>query len=116
MMFLGEDLQDTCPKLMQKFVKKSILDSANTAYNLAHLDVLDTKNHRSASDVDIGFATKAVLTNLVKKKAVSERGVLEFKMEHVKFFDKSYTQDFGEKSPEVQTCQKSLFPESQEDD
>ena len=31
MMFLGEDLQDTCQKLMQKFVKKSILDSADTA-------------------------------------------------------------------------------------
>ena len=81
MMFLGEDLQDTCQKLMQKFVKKSILDSADTAYKVAHLDVLDTKNDRSASDIDIGFATKAVLTTMVKKKAVNERGILEFKME-----------------------------------
>ena len=64
-MFLGEDLQDTCQKLMQKFVKKSILDSADTAYKVAHLDVLDTKNHRSASDIDIGFVAKAVLTNLL---------------------------------------------------
>ena len=57
MMFL-RDLQDTCQKLMPKFVKKSILDSADTAYKVAHLDVLDTKNQRSASDIDIGFATK----------------------------------------------------------
>ena len=81
-------------------MKKSILDSADTAYKVAHLDMLDTKNHKSASDIDIGFATKAVLTNMVKKKAVSERGVLEFKME-CQVFVKSYTQDFGEKSPEV---------------
>ena len=84
-MFLGEGLQDTCQKPMQKFVKKSILDSADTAYKVAHLDVLDTKNHRSASDTDIGFATKAILTNLAKRKAVRERGILEFKMECVKF-------------------------------
>ena len=58
MMFLGEDLLGTCQKLMQKFVKKSILDSAGTAYKVAHLDVLDIKNHRSASDINIGFATK----------------------------------------------------------
>ena len=58
MMFLGEDLQDTCQKLMQKFVKKSFLDSADTAYKVAHLDVLDTMNHRFVSDIDIGFATK----------------------------------------------------------
>ena len=58
MMFCGEDLQDTCQKLMQKFLKKSILDSADTAYKVAHLDVLDTKNHRSTSDIDIRFATK----------------------------------------------------------
>ena len=73
MMFLGEDLQDTCQKLMQKFVKRSILNSADTAYKVAHLHVFDTKNHRSTSDIDGGFATKAVLTNLVKRKAVSER-------------------------------------------
>ena len=76
MMFLGKDLQDTCQKLMQKFVKKSIMDSADTAYKVAHLDVLDIKNHISVSDIDIGFATKAVFTNLVKKKAVSERRFL----------------------------------------
>ena len=97
MLFLGEDLQDACQKLMQKFVKKSILDSADTVYKVAHLDVLDTKNHRSASDIDIGFATKAVLTNLVKKKAVSDGGFLNSRWSVSSSF-KSYTQDFGEKS------------------
>ena len=103
-MFLGEDPQDTCQKLMDKFVKKFILDSADTAYNVAHLDVLDTKNHRSALDTDIGFATEAVLTNLVKKKAV---GVCQV-------FVKSYTQDCGEKSLEYKHV-RSLLPESKED-
>ena len=105
-MFLGEDPQDTCQKLMQKFVKMLSLDSADTAYKVAHLDVLDTKNHRSASDIHTRFATKAVLTNLVKKKAVSERGNLEFKMECVKFCQ--ILQGFGQKSLKYKLV-RSLF-------
>ena len=96
--FLEKTLQDTCQKLMQKFVKKSILDSADTAYKVANLDVLDMKNHRSVSDIDLGFATKTVLTNLVKKKAVSERGVLESKMECVRFLS-NLTHKILERSP-----------------
>ena len=115
MMFLGEGLQDTCQKLMQKFVKMSILDSEATTYKVAYLDVLDTKNHRSASDIDVGFSTKAIITNLVQKKAVSEREVHEFKMECVKFLSNLAHKILERKSPEVQTYQKSLLPKSQDD-
>ena len=115
MMFLGEDLQDTCQKLMQKFVKTSILDSVDTAYKAAHLDVLDTKNHRSASDIDIGLATKevhchksAVLTNLVKKKVVNERGVLIFKMECVQF-SSNFTHKILERNPLKYILVRTLF-------
>ena len=67
-MFLAEDLHDMCGKLMHKFVKKSVLDSADTMSKLANLDVLDKKNHKAAAEIDVGFAAKATLANLVKTK------------------------------------------------
>ena len=74
-----------CGKLIYKFVKKSVLDSADTMYKIANLDVLDKKNHKAAAEIDVGFAAKATITNLVKKKTVSERGILELRMECTKF-------------------------------
>ena len=65
------------------------------------------KSHRSASDNDIGFATKAVLKNLVKK-AVSEREVLEFKVESVKFMS-NLTHKILERSPLKYKLVRSLF-------
>ena len=85
-----------------------ILDSADTTYKVTHLDVLDTKNHRSASDIDTRFATKPVLTNLVKKKAVSEREYLEFKMECVKFLS-NLTHMILERSPLKYKLVRSLY-------
>ena len=64
-MFLAEDLQDMCGKLMHKFLKKSVLDSADTIYKISNLDVLDKKNHKTAAEIDVGFAAKATLANLV---------------------------------------------------
>ena len=84
-MFLAEDLQSMCSTLMHKFVKKSVLDSVDTMYKIANLDVLDMQNHKVATEIDIGFAAKAILTTLAKSKAVNERGVLEFRMDCAKF-------------------------------
>ena len=47
-MFIGEDLFDMCGKLMQKFVKKDILDSTDTMSKLANLNVLNKDNHKLA--------------------------------------------------------------------
>ena len=71
-MFIGEDLFDMCGKLMQKFVKKDILDSTDTMSKLANLNVLNKDNHKLASNIDIGFAAKGTLTNLTKKSSVSD--------------------------------------------
>ena len=54
-------------------------------YKIANLDVLDKQNHKGATEIDIGFAVKAILTTLAKSKAVNERGVLEFRMDCTKF-------------------------------
>ena len=67
-MFLTEDLHDMCGKLMHEFVKKSFLDSADTIYKVTSLDVLEKKNHKSATEFDVGFAAKATLANVVKTK------------------------------------------------
>ena len=71
-MFIGEDLFDMCGKLMQKFVKKDILDLTDTMSKLANLNVLNKDNHKLASSIDIGFAAKGTLTNLAKKSSVSD--------------------------------------------
>ena len=80
-MFLAKDLHDICWKLMHKFVKKSVFDSADKVYKIAKLHVLDKKNHKAAAEIDVGFAAKVTLVNLVKNKAVGERGSPEFRME-----------------------------------
>ena len=70
---------------MQKFVKKDILDLTDTVSKLANLNVLNKDNHKLASSIDIGFAAKGTLTNLAKKSSVSDRVLLEFRMDCTKF-------------------------------
>ena len=36
-------------------------------YKIANLDVLDNQNQKVATEIDIGFAAKAILTILAKK-------------------------------------------------
>ena len=79
-MFLVVELLDMCGKLMHKCIKKSVLDSADTMYKIANLDVLDKKSYKAAAEIDVGFAAKVTLANLVKNKAASEKGILEFRM------------------------------------
>ena len=70
---------------MHKFVKKSVFDLADTVYKIANLDVLDKKNHKAAAETEVSFAAKATLANIIKNKALSEKGILEFRMECTKF-------------------------------
>ena len=59
-----------------------------TRYNvkkIANLEVLHKKNHKAAAEIDVDFAVKATLANLVKIKAASERGILKFRMEYTEF-------------------------------
>ena len=107
-MFLVEDLQSICSKLMQKFVKKSVLDSADTMYKISNLDVLDKQNHKIATDIDIGFAAKAILTTLAKGKAVNERGVLKFRMDCTKFIS-HVTSKILERSPIIVQTGENLY-------
>ena len=51
--FLAGDLYDMCWKLMQKYVKKSVLETADTVYKIANLDVLDMKYHKQPAEIEI---------------------------------------------------------------
>ena len=37
-------------------------------YKIASLDILDKQNHKVATEIDIGFTAKAILTTLAKKQ------------------------------------------------
>ena len=43
---------------MGKFMKRAVLEGANSAYKIAKLNVLDSATHVAPSEVDIGFAAK----------------------------------------------------------
>ena len=107
-MFLAGDLYDICTKLMHKFIKKDVLDSADTIYKVATLEVLNKTNHKVAAEIDIGFATKATLTNLFKKKVVGERRILEFRMDCIQFMAHT-TNNILERSPMKHHIVRSLF-------
>ena len=81
MMFLGEDLLDLFQKLLQKFIKNFVIENTDTVCKVSCVDEIGKKNHRSASDIDIGFAAKIHLTAPTKDKKISDRAALEFKMD-----------------------------------
>ena len=53
---------------MGKFMKKTVLEGANSAYKIAKLNVLDSATHAAPSEVDIGFAAKTTLEKFTKRK------------------------------------------------
>ena len=89
-------------------MKKSVLDSADTMYKIAHLDVLDKQNHKLATGIDIGFAAEAILTTLAKSKAVNGRGVLEFRINSTKFIS-HVTSKILERSSMTYKLVRSLY-------
>ena len=57
--------------LMQKFIKQSEMQAANTVVKIAKLNVMDTTIHVALSDVDVGFAATDTLTKAVNEKKLS---------------------------------------------
>ena len=67
--------------LMQKFIKQSKMQAANSAVKIAKLNVMETSIHLAPSNVDVGFAAAATLSKVTKEKKLSQRQVFEFKKE-----------------------------------
>lgn len=76
--FLGYYLQNLLIGLMNRFIKKEVMDKADTYQKLASIDPQDKKNHMVSKKVDIGFAARHSLKRITEKKAASELQVLAF--------------------------------------
>ena len=56
--FITSELETLFQTLMGKFMKRAVLEGANSAYKIAKLNVLDAATHVAPSELDIGFAAK----------------------------------------------------------
>ena len=79
--FMTNEVSIVLEALMQKFVKKDNLKSADSPAKIAKLNVMETSIHLDPSDIDVGFAAAATLEKAVKEKKISKREHFEFKKE-----------------------------------
>ena len=74
--FMAEELYTILWTLLEKFIKKSVLEEATTAAKLSKIDVLKKENILSPKKVDVGFACKILLQEAQAKKKASPLQVL----------------------------------------
>ena len=79
--FITSELETLPQTLMSKFMKRAVLEGANSAYKIAKLNVLDSATHVAPLEVDIGFDAKTTLEKVYKEKKISQLQVLEFRKE-----------------------------------
>ena len=79
--FMAEYLYDILCTILDKFIKKSVMEKVTSMAKLAKVDVMDKENLIHAKEVDIGFAARKLITDLQKKKKVSERRIFEYQNE-----------------------------------
>ena len=79
--FLAEYLYDILCTILDKFIKKSVMEKVTSIAKLAKVDVMEKENLLHAKEVDIGFAARKLITYLQKKKKVGERQILEYQNE-----------------------------------
>ena len=106
--FMAEDLQHILQTLINKFVKKKILDGAK----LVRIDRDKKENMLNLRKVDVGFAVLAMIEKLEKNKQVSQLQLLEFYTECQTFL-KAMVEKLVERSPlkyYVVGCLSALDP------
>ena len=80
--FLCGGLENIMTNLLQRFIKKQVLDKAT---NVSKIDVFKKDNLVSPDKVDVGFAAKQVVDTVLKEKKASPLRVLEFQKECITF-------------------------------
>ena len=78
--FLGQSLKDRLLTLMGRFIKKDVLEQADSYPKLAALDLCDNKNQVHCKHVEFGFAARQSLKAVMDNKTISELAVLAFKL------------------------------------
>ena len=81
--FLGQSLKDLLLTLMGRFIKKDVLEQADSYPKLAAIDPCDKKNQVHRKHVEFGFASRRSLKSVTDNKTISELAVLTFKTECV---------------------------------
>ena len=76
--FMAEYLYDILCTILDKFIKKSVMEKITS---MAKVDVMEKENLLHAKEFDIGFAARKLITDLQKKKKVSERQIFEYQNE-----------------------------------
>ena len=66
---------------MQKFIKQSVSQAANSPAKIAKLNVLETGIHLATADTDVGFTATAARTKALKEMKVNQLQMYEFKKE-----------------------------------
>ena len=81
--FLGQSLKDLLLTLMGRFIKKDVLEQADSYPKLAALDPCDKKKQVHCKHVEFGFTARQSLKAVTDNKTISELAVLTFKTECV---------------------------------
>ena len=81
--FLGQSLKDLLLTLMGRFIKKEVLEQADSYPKLAAIDPCDKKKQVRCKHVEFGFAARRSLKSVTDNKTISELAVLTFKTECV---------------------------------
>ena len=81
--FLGQLLKDLLLTLMDRFIKKDVLEQADSYLKLAAIDPCDKKKLVHCKHVEFGFAARRSLKSVTDNKTISELAVLTFKTECV---------------------------------
>ena len=79
--FLRGDLHDLIRGLLTRFIKKCVLDKANTVTKLLGLDPTDQSQHVSSNSVDIGFAAEKIMREHKRAKKLSEHDCLSVRLD-----------------------------------
>jgi hypothetical protein len=83
--FMREDIYNLITSLFGKFVKKEVLENANNMGKIARIDLEKEGNLVEVQKVEKGFAVKA-LVETVERKKVSQLQSREFSEECMLFF------------------------------
>ena len=81
--FLGQSLKYLLLTLIGRFIKKYVLEQADSYPKLEVLDPCDKKNQVHCKNVELGFAAWQSLKAVTDDKTISELAVLTFKIECV---------------------------------
>ena len=76
--FMAEYLQDILCTILERFIKKSVMDKATSMSKLAKVDGKEKENLLPAKNVDISFATRKIISNVQAKQKVSDRQVFDY--------------------------------------